>query len=430
VRIASFSALVGGALVAGLFAARAASGVPAAWAYRNGQVLGAAGRHAEAGPLFDRGAVGKNRTEALWRAGRSRLEYWYTLTASDRSGPRGDEALRAAAVRFLKERADSPGSAWSTAELGNVYACRENVSRSLRITDLAALDHGPWALIGDDGRIAIGLARAAIDREPNSPEMRDSLVLLLEENGLHEEAVRAMVEAARVLPDFGAHPNLTFESLPRDLVETFWRTSRALAPGDAPFLPRDRYLMSLGQLGRRLGHLEEAEQDLRAALNVPGTMGVHAEEAFHLGLVLVDLGRLDEAETMLAQAIREPVFGPGVASTRAHIAMMRERWPEALAQLREARRLQPRELWVLLELASVAQKAESWDQAEEALRWAILVHPEDPAPRRAMVEMFLAKGEKERARGALDEYVRSFGRTEEAARMEQTLAGPLDPARR
>jgi hypothetical protein len=47
-----------------------------------------------------------------------------------------------------------------------------------------------------------------------------------------------------------------------------------------------------------------------------------------------------------------------------------------------------------------------------------------------MVEMFLTKGEQERARGALDEYVAAFGRTEEAARMEQALAGSLDPARR
>lgn len=429
-RIASPSAAVAGVLVAGVFAARAATGVPAAWAYRQGRALGAGGRHAEAGPLIDRGAVGADRAEALWRAGRSRLELWYTLPASERSGPRGDEALRTAAARFLEERTYSPGSAWPTAELGNVYACRERSSRSLRSVDLAALDRGPWAFIGDDGRIAIGLTRAAIEREPNNFEFRDQLVLLLEENGLHEDASRAMSEAARVLPDFGAHPAFTFESLPRDLVEMFWRTSRALGPADVPFLSRERHLLSLGSLGRRLGHLDEAEQDLRDALHAPGTMLDRAEDAFHLALVLIDLRRFDEAETMLARAVRDPVFGPGVAETRARIAVMRERWAEALEQLREARRLKPRELGVLLEFARVAQKTESWDQAEESLRWATLVHPEDPAPCRALVEMFLAMGDKERARRALDEYVRSFGRTEDAARMEQALAGPLDPARR
>ncbi len=411
-RVASPAAAVAGALLAGLFAARAATGVAAASAYRRGFVLDAGGRHAEAAPLLERGAVGADRAEALWRAGRSRVEAWSRLPVSERSGPGGDKALRAAAVRFLLQRIVSPGTAWPTAELGNVYACRENVSRSRRTTDLAALDRGPWPLIGDDGRVAIGLTRAAIDREPSSFEFRDRLVLLLERNGLHEDALRAMVEAARVLPDFNAHPDLTFESLPRDLVEIFWRTARALGPADAPLLSRDRYLLSLGQLGRRLGHLDEAEQDLRAALNMPATTLGHAEDAFHLGLVLIDLGRLDEAEIMLARAVREPVFGPGVAQTRARIAVMRERWPEALEQLREARRLQPRELWILLEFSRVAQKAGSWDQAEEALRWAMLVHPEDPAPHRAMAEMFLAEGEKE------------------SARLEQALAEKLDPARR
>jgi predicted Zn-dependent protease len=109
---------------------------------------------------------------------------------------------------------------------------------------------------------------------------------------------------------------------------------------------------------------------------------------------------------------------------------MRGRWSEALEQLREARRLEPRELWVLLEFARVAQKTASWDQAEEALRWAMLVHPKDPAPQREMVYMFLAKGEKASAQRALDDYVRTFGRTEDAARMEQALTGPLDPAGR
>ena len=74
-----------------------------------------------------------------------------------------------------------------------------------------------------------------------------------------------MADAARVLPDFFAHQDFSFESLPRDLVETFWRTSRKLGPADAPSQSRERHLLSLGQLGRRLGHLEEAEQDLRAS---------------------------------------------------------------------------------------------------------------------------------------------------------------------
>jgi tetratricopeptide (TPR) repeat protein len=429
-RLASPAAMVAGALVAGLFAARAATGVAAASAYRQSWALDAGGRHAEAGPLLDRAAVGADRAQALWRAGRARLAAWHRLPADEKKGPRGEETLREAAVRFLEERAVSPGSVWPTVELGNVYACRESAARSGRTTDLAALDRGPWALVGDDGRVAIGLTRAAIDREPSSFEMRDQLVLVLERNGLHADALRAMEDAARVLPDYNSHPDFTFESLPRDLLETFWRTSRGLGRADAPSLSRERHLLSVGQLGRRLGHLEEAEHDLREALNTPETIFASAEDAFHLGLVLFDLGRLDEAEAMLARAVREPAFAPGVAMTRARIAETRGRWAEALEQLREARRLDPRGLWVLLEFARVAGKAGSWEQAEESLRFAILVHPEEPAPRVAIIDVFLARGELDGARRALDDYVRSFGRTPDAARLEQAVDRALDPARR
>lgn len=429
-RLASPVAAIAGAVVAGVFAARAATGVRAVSAYNRGATLTAHVRHESAVPLLDLGAVGANRTEALWLEGEARLGYWDTLSLPDRIGPRGQDELRSAAHQFLQGRAASPGSAWFTAGLGQVYARRESVLRSGRTVDLAELDRGPWALVGDDGRIAIGLSRAAIDRQPNSFEFRDQLVFLFEANGLHEDALRAMDESARVLPDFSAHPDFTFESLPRDLVERFWRTSRSLEPTDAPLQPRERHLLSLGQLGRRLGHLDEAEHDLRAAMNTPGTKLGRAEDAFHLALVLIDLGRLDEAETMLARAVREPVFEPGVAETRAHIAVTRERWAEALEQLREARRLLPRDLGVLLEFNRVARRIELWDQAEEALRWGILIYPEEPEPRRALVEMLLAKGDKERARRALDEYSRAFGSTEDTVRLAQALDAPLDPARR
>lgn len=429
-RWASPAAVLTGALLAGLFTTRAVTGVVAASAYRRTWVRDAGAGQADPGPLFDRAAVGANRAEALWRAGRSRLAAWRRLPLPERNGSRGVEALRAAAARFLEERVVTPGSVWSITGLADVYACRESMARAERSTDLALLERGPWALMGDDGRVAIGLTRAAIDREPSSFDLRDRLVLLLEENGLHEDALRAMEESARVLPDFNAHPDFTVESLPRDLVETFWRTSRALRPEDAPLLRRDRYLLSLGQLGRRLGHLDEAEHDLRTALNTPGNTVAAAEDAFHLALVLIDLGRLDEAETMLARAVRDPLFGPNVAVTRARIAERRERWAEALDQLRELRRFEPRTLWVLLDFARVAQKSASWDQAEEALRWAIVVHPDEPVAHRALVDMFLAKADKEGARRALDEYLRLFGRTEDAARMEQALVEPLDRARR
>jgi tetratricopeptide (TPR) repeat protein len=426
-RIASPLAAAAGVLVAGAFVARAVPGVPAAWAQRQGRILEAKKEYLAAIPLIDRGDVFVDRADSLWRSARARVKYWYTLPEADRNGPRGDETLREAARYFLRARVSAPAASWLTGALGYVYICREKVSRSHRTLNLAELEGGPWHLVGDDGRIAIGLSRAAIVGEPNGFESYDELVFLLESYGLREEAMRAIAEAAQVLPEFDAHDEFGFDTLPRELIEAFWRASRALGAADAPFQLRERHLLSLGLLGRQLGHFAEAEADLRAALKAPGTSLAHAEDAFHLAQVLIDVGRLDEAEAFLAVAAREPVFGPGVAESRARIAVLQERWPDALEQLRDARRFNPRDVPLLLQFSAIAQKAGEWNEAHEALRWAILVHPEDPAPRRATVELFLAEGERERAKGALDEYVVSFGRTEDAVRLEQAVAEPLDP---
>jgi predicted Zn-dependent protease len=113
---------------------------------------------------------------------------------------------------------------------------------------------------------------------------------------------------------------------------------------------------------------------------------------------------------------------------RAHIAEKQERWGEALDRYREVRRLRPRELATLFAVARLAEKSGGWGEAEEALRWAAMIHPEDPAPRRALVEMLVAQGDHTRARQALDDYVRLFGRTDDAARLEQSLASAVDPA--
>jgi tetratricopeptide (TPR) repeat protein len=430
VRLASPYAVVAGVAVAGVFLVRAATGVPAAWAYDRGRDAEAAGRFLQAAQLMDDAALGANKVDALWRAGQSRLEYWDDLLWADARGAVGAAALREAAARVLAARVASAGSAWFTSALGDVYGRRARVARAGRTADLDVLARGPWALVDDDARIAIGLARTAIEREPTGFEYRDQLALLLEENGLHAEALLAIEESARVLPDFGAHVELEFAKLPRDLVEKFWQTARGLAPGDAPMLSRERQLLSTGQLGRRLGHLAEASDDLRAALQARVNPLAVAEDSFHLGLVLVDLGQYDEAEAMFAQAARHPVFTFEALVRRARIAEQRERWEEAQDRFREARRLNPRDVGVLIDLARAAQKTGNWDEAQEALRWAALIHPADPAPRQVLVELFVAKGERLRARGALDDYVRSFGRTEDAIRMERSIDAPLDPAAR
>ena len=409
-----------------VFIVRAVVGIPAAQAFQRGQRLVDIGEYAAAGPALEKAETGAVRPYALWLAGQTALGVWDALESEQKAGPAGHAALAHAASLFLRAQVRSPASAWYVASLAGIYARRESVQRATAVFDLADLGRDPWLRVGDDGRIAIGLVRMALERQPTGFEFADQLALLLLANGLEVEAVKAIEESARILPDFGAHPNLVFEALPRTMVEAFWRSSRAVAPGDAPLILRERHLLSLGILGRRLGHLDEAEHDLREALRSPGTDLFHAEDAFHLGLVLWDAKRAAEAEAMLVLAARQPVFRPGVAETRARIAESEGRFDDALASLREARRLKPRELGVLLAFARVAGKLENWDAAEEALKWAQVVHPSNPAPDRAMAEMYLDKGDVELARGAVGRLKAMVGPTEEVVALEARLAPPLD----
>ena len=417
-----------GLAIAGVFVVRAVIGVPAALAYNAGRVLRHENQFEAAGPLLDRGIAGGERTETLWRAGRARLSLWETLSNEKKVGPVGDQVLRVAAHRFLEGRRASPASALFISGLAAVYGDRESIARSRRLTDLSALSSGPWALLGDDGRIAIGLIRAAIERSPNSYEFRDQLVVYLLSFGFHEEALAAIEDSAKVLPDFRAHPSFSATGLARDLQERFWSTSRSLGPRDTPLMPFAMVLLSAGQMGHRLGHLAEAEQDYRKAMTMPVSSLMRAEQQFYLGHVLIDAGRFAEAEELFTLALREPSFGAGVAEARARIAEKQGRWADALEHIRELRRLLPRDVGVLLRFAGIARKAGTEDQAEEALRWAILVAPDQPSPRLALVELLHARKERHLAARALDDYIRSFGRTPEAIRWEEALAAPLDPA--
>ena len=403
-------------LLAAAFALRAIVGVPAAVAFRHGKAAAGEGRLGEAATLLPRAAVGVHRPGARWFEGQVALGAWDANPT-----PRD---LERASSAFLSALRGWPASGWPLAGLAGVYLRREQAARASRPVDLSELEH-PWTLVGDDGRVGVGLLRMAIEREPTNFDFRDHLVLALDANGLHSEALDAIRASAAVLPEFRAHELLSFEGLPRDLVEAFYEEAREQV-GRAPLQLVERQLLAVAQLGRRLGHLQEAEADLRRALTARGSAIFHAEDAFHLALTLIDLERGPEAEPFLARAAEFSVFAPEVEAQRARIAERESRDADALEHLRRARGLQPRESRYALEFARVATRLRAWDQAREALRWASVVDPGSPDPWRGLVEVSLAAGDRAAASADLAAYVRKAGETPDAARLSAELARLLD----
>jgi tetratricopeptide (TPR) repeat protein len=370
--------------------------------------------------LLRSGAAGIDAFDALWLAGEVSLGAWDAMRQQGGSLQETNRILAAGIGDYLEAATVAPAAAWPWTGLAGAYERVEIAEREARVTDLARLGGSPWLVVGRPGRIAIGLVRKAIAMEPRVFAHRDDLFLTLLRLGLRDEAKTAIREAARVQPIQDHHSTIPWSTLQEEYISAFVEGSIE-ALGATPLITRERHLLSLGQLERRLGRLDDAERHLREALLAPAGSPEHSEDAFHLALVLVDKRAYDVAGPALDQAERESVFVPSVLLLRARIAEARGRLDEALGFLQEARRRNPRSLDLSLLTSGVARKLKDWRAALESLRWAVLTHPEDPRPRVELVETLLDSGDTAAAISALADLERVSGKTPEAARLRARL---------
>jgi tetratricopeptide (TPR) repeat protein len=399
-----------------IYAATALWGVRAALAYRRGTLLAAAGRYDEALPLLDRGAFGFNAAEAAWLAGEVALGL--ADAAPDAAARAG--ALQGASERYVTMLERSTGSSYALTGLASALARAEASDRARRVIDIAALSRGPWALVGPNGRDAVGLLRVAAAREPATCAPHDALVNLLVGYGLIDEAETAARRAAHAAPAFEYHEGLDPDRLPASVVAAFAAGARE-ALDAAPLAARERKLFYLGRLDERIGELEEAVVDLRAAHEQPAPKLERAESAFHLGRVLARLGRAEEAEAAWREAEEAPVFGPALAIERARLAEVQGRPDDALRQVAEGRRLAPRRmdliLWEARLLAARGDRAE----ALETLRWGVTVDGSDRAPRIALIEQLIAVDDRVAAEEALTDLERRLGAGDDSQELRRQL---------
>jgi tetratricopeptide (TPR) repeat protein len=131
------------------------------------------------------------------------------------------------------------------------------------------------------------------------------------------------------------------------------------------------YLKAYDNLGLALdalGRYDEAIQSGQEALRLNRARASHSPwPALNLGLVLMRLDRLDEAETLLRESAREdPRFAP--ASYQLGVVLeKRGREAEAVAALSEAARLDPRYAEPHYVLARLYRRAGETEKADRAL---------------------------------------------------------------
>ena len=416
-------ALALGLVVAGLFLVRAVTGWVHGVAYARGRFLAAHGFYEEALPHLDRAVAGHNTSPALWLAAQVRMGIWHDRMGEGIPAEELESLLEEAHQGYLGAMAASPASGWYWASLGDVYHQRERVERFTHGFTIDSLGPDRWSLVGRSGRLAIGMTRTAIEREPTVFTFHDQLAFMLFDYQLTEEALRVVDSSARVQPTYRLHAYDVLDPLPDDLLTTFVRASREELEG-APFLRRQLHLLSLGKVEHRRENYEQARKDFVAALSEAGDTMNRAEAHLWLGKTLTEFGRYEEAEAELELALADPRFAVAVARARIRIAMRVGRLDRALGLLRDLRRLQPRKLGHCLEFADVARQLEDWPAAFEALSWARVVHPNDRRPLVVLIETYLEAGQRAQARQALNDLVRMVGADDpDYRRLKAWMAG-------
>jgi len=414
------------ALVVGTYGWRFAAGIAVSDALEWGLIHTANRDYADAVPYLDRSAVGEARLRALRMAGEARLYAWERQVRY--RGPLGAEGelLDGAAARFLECRCAGPASRRSWEGLGEVYDAVEWIGRERRSERPIQAGADPWLRVGRPGRVAVGLMRKAREMAPTWFRVHNKLALALWAYGLEAEAREAVRESARALPLFSAHSYREIAQVPAWVLDEFaaasWETL-----GQTPLLPRTTQLIDLGKLERRRGDDARAVEALREALAGRGDALNRAEASYHLGLALVALGQGEEGLSYLRQAGEHPVFHDAALRSLAVSLDHLGRPAEALEHLRKLRWRVPDDLWACLQFAALARRQGDVPAAIEALEWAAGRHPDEPAPRAALIDLCIVRKDWARAATLLEELARRPGVEDEVARLRKILAAAREP---
>ncbi len=253
---------------------------------------------------------------------------------------------------------------------------------------------------GDTER-AQAVLRAALHYHPGDVWISYDLAQVLEKMGRREEAIRSYAAARAIRPET-AHSlaHALSQNGESDEAIAVFRDLVRLRPED----PRH-----LGCLGRELkarGRSREADAALDAAhtkfdavIRSKSDFWAH----FGLGYVLLGKGRLDEAIAEFREAIRLQPENGAAHHNLAGALHGEGRLDEAIAEFREAIRLQPDRATARHDLATALRQEGRLDEAIAEYREVIRLQPENGAARDNLASAL-------RQEGRLDEAIAEYRR--------------------
>ena len=403
-----------------VFAIRAAYGLVAGLSFSEGRRLARVGQYERALPLLDRAAVGELIPETRWLAGEVRLGLWQQRI-EDGAEPEEVTALLAEAfVDASAALAASPASGWNWMALGNLYHQAERLSTYRQGVPLNLVAKNRWAFIGRPGRIAIGMMRIGLTREPNWYPFHDQLAYVYYDYLLQAEALEAVYQSALALPVYELHAYRTLRPPDPEIVDAFARGALD-SLGHVPWMWPVRHRIALGRLEVRRENWVAAEAHLRKALDLEGIPLNVAEAHYYLGLSLDGQGRFDEARAALIEAEKQPPMELLSVIAQADLAERLDQWDHALDLWARAKRLDPHRIDVPLRLARAARVTGHYDRAIHTLREAARSNPARHEPLVELTTLYLEQKDFGKARAALADLERRSPAHPSIATLRQRL---------
>ncbi|MDH3785688.1 MAG: O-antigen ligase family protein, partial [Acidobacteriota bacterium] len=394
-----------GAIAIVLFVLLAVQGWIGGWNYTKGRRFSAAGDYAAALPHVDRTGIGHHKSSSLWLAGQVRLGLWHEKLTQGESPDSVRPLLEDAFENYTQAISLSPASGWYWANLGDLYYQLERTDRVLRPVDLEELDADPRLRVGRWGRVAVGLTRLGIRREPNVYTFHDQLAFMFWHYECRDDAQAAARSSAEVLPLYRIHAYDLLDPAPDELLRAFAEGIER-SVGHTPFIHDVRRQISRGIVAMKLGEFEEAARHLQVATQGDTSSLLGSDAQFQLGRVLMRLERFEEAAASFRAADGHPNFAR-VAPLQEGLAHEQAGNLEAaLAAYGRARRAHREDLEAALGYARVAGRLGQRDRQASVLVWATRNHPGDRRPWLRLLEHRLDSADIQGARGALEELVK------------------------
>lgn len=243
------------------------------------------------------------------------------------------------------------------------------------------------ALSGQEAAPAEAPAEEAPAAEPPSEPAPPELVPVPEPvlQGLEPAVAEQLVAAREQLESYASHPQAgagvkaeAFGELGRlyhayglaGPAEAAYRNAHALAPEDF------RWAYLLGYLLQQEGELEDAAALYGRALSIQETPAV----LVHLAEILVELGRLEDAETALRRVLSGAPESPSARALLGQVALARDEHSLAVEYLESALAAVPRATRLHYPLALAYRSLGEMEKAQEHLeqRGEVGVRPPDP----------------------------------------------------